>query len=294
MGGCGEDAGHGPAGLTVYVSLPLHGERAAEGRAAADGARLALAGAGGRIGHFRLRARFLDDTGGGARWDPVASAANARRASQDSTAIGFIGDLDSGATRVSLPITNQAEIPQISPGAIGLDLTAERYRPSDHQTFARVIPDAAVLDRAAARLAQRAGVPEGQVVVSAGPTPPRGCQVGDPGGYLISPYREPSRLGARGRGFVRAYRRRFGGPLPASAYGFEATSLLLSAIRRAGGDGGDRDAVGGQVLATQDRRSVIGEYSIKPSGDTNLATVTAYSLHGCRIASSGEIRVPSA
>ena len=183
-----------------------------------------------------MRAVYLDDTGGGTRWDQVASAANARRAAQDSTSIGFVGDIDSGATRVSLPITNEAEIPQISPGATALDLTGERYRPGDRQTFARVVPSATVLERAAARLARRVGVARDRVAVGApGSTTLPGCHGGGSPRYLISPYREPSRSGQRGRAFDRAYRARFGhDPPPASAYGFEAVSLLLSAIRRSG------------------------------------------------------------
>ncbi len=225
----------------------------------------------------------------------MASAANARLAAQDSTAIGFIGDLDSGATRVSLPITNQAEIPQISPGSTAIDLPGERYRPSDQQTFARVVPSAAVLQRAATGLAQRLGVPSERVRTAApNAVALRGCRPGAPRSYLISPYREPSRLGPRGRDFDRDYRRRFGSPRPSSAYGFEAMSLLLSSVRRAGGDGGDRGAVSDQLLSTRDRRSVIGEYSIRSSGDTTLDLVTAYSIRGCRLAVSGEIRAPGA
>ena len=291
MAGCGNGSGSGRATLTIYVSLPLHGERAAEGRAAAEGARLALAQAGGRVGSFRVRAVYLDDTGGGTRWDQVASAANARRAAQDSTSIGFVGDIDSGATRVSLPITNEAEIPQISPGATALDLTGERYRPGDRQTFARVVPSATVLERAAARLARRVGVARDRVAVGApGSTTLPGCHGGGSPRYLISPYREPSRSGQRGRAFDRAYRARFGhDPRPASAYGFEAVSLLLSAIRRSGGDGDDRSSVAGRVLATRGRRSAIGKYSIRPSGDTTLEVVTAYSVRGCRLAFSTEV-----
>ena len=237
-----------------------------------------------------MRARFLDDTGGGSRWSPVASAANARRAAEDSTAIGFIGDLDSGATRVSLPITNQAEIPQVSPGSTALDLTGERYRPSGDQTFARVVPDASVLGRVVGVLASRLGVPPRDIATGApGPAALRGCRAESARRYLISPYREPFRLDPRGKAFNRAYRRRFGQSQPASAYGFEAMALLLSAIRRAGDDGGDRRAVAEQVLATRDRRSVLGKYSIRSSGDTTLDLVTAYSIRGCRLAFSAEL-----
>ena len=76
-------------------------------------------------GGLRIRAIYLDDTAGhgaNARWSPAAAAANARRASQDSTAIAYIGDFDSGATRFSLPITNEAHILQVSPASSAVDL----------------------------------------------------------------------------------------------------------------------------------------------------------------------------
>ena len=148
--GCGSDEdASGPGTVTVYVSMPLSGERAAEGRAIVRGAREALADAGRRVGDLRIRAVFLDDTGGGRRWDMAATGRNARRAVEDASAVAFIGDLDSGATRISLPITTQAGLLQVSPGATGADLTRritaelepDRYRPSEEQTFARLVPD---------------------------------------------------------------------------------------------------------------------------------------------------------
>ena len=86
--------------VDVYVSMPLHGSEARNGRDVVDAARLALAGANGMAGRLRIRAIYLDDTSGhgaNARWSPAAAAANARRARQDSAAIAYIGDFDSGA-----------------------------------------------------------------------------------------------------------------------------------------------------------------------------------------------------
>ncbi len=54
--------------------------------------------------------------------------------------------------------------------------------------------------------------------------------------------------------------------------------LLLDAIRRAGGDGDDRGAVADEVLSTQDRRSVLGTYSIDGNGDTTLDGVSGYRV----------------
>jgi branched-chain amino acid transport system substrate-binding protein len=156
LGGCSpgdiDDEAQGGT-LMVYVSAPLRGESGEEGRAIVDGAKLALAEAGGEAGGIDVEATYMDDTSGtgaDARWDPVVVADNARRASQDSTAIAYIGELESGATRASLPITNQAMMLHVSPGSTAVDLTQaapgsddvpELAQPTGERTFGRVIPD---------------------------------------------------------------------------------------------------------------------------------------------------------
>lgn len=147
LAGCGT-GGNGPNEvLTVYVSVPLHGDRAAEGRAIREGALDALGRAEGMADGVRVRVIVLDDTGGGSGWSPVAAAANARQATEDTSSIAYIGDLDDGATRTSLPITNEAGILQVSPGSRAPDLTRhvssrltpELYRPSGEETFVRFV-----------------------------------------------------------------------------------------------------------------------------------------------------------
>jgi branched-chain amino acid transport system substrate-binding protein len=146
------------APVTVYVSLPLTGPHGNDGRNAADGARLALEEAGGKAGSIQVRAVYLDDAKDKV-WDPVAVGANARQAVQDSSAAAYIGELDSEPTRASVPITNDAGLVQVSPGAGGVDLTQpatgypnspDRYQPSGSPNFARTVPaDDVVADAAA-------------------------------------------------------------------------------------------------------------------------------------------------
>jgi branched-chain amino acid transport system substrate-binding protein len=175
--GCGTDESGVEGPVTVYVSLPLSGPAAFEGRDAADGAKLALEQAGGRAGDLEVQAEYLDDANPVERWDPVAVGRNARRAAQDSSTAAYIGELDSQPTRASMPITNDAGIVQISPGASGIDLTApaegypdspEAYRPSGEITFARVIPNDAVQVRALAQWAAELDVRK--MLLSDGPT----------------------------------------------------------------------------------------------------------------------------
>jgi branched-chain amino acid transport system substrate-binding protein len=166
LAGCGVQGNAGiDAPVNVYVSLPLTGPRAADGRDAADGARLALEQAQGEAGSIEVRAQYLDDAKG-ADWDPVTVGANARRAVQDSSAAAYIGELDSEPTRASVPITNDAGLVQVSPGAGGVDLTRaaagypdspDRYQPSGSVSFARTVPADDLVAEAAAEAASEQG-----------------------------------------------------------------------------------------------------------------------------------------
>lgn len=170
LGGCATSGSGISSGerVQVYVSMPLRGPQAADGRDAARGARLALDDQHGRVGKLEVRAVFLDDTSGHgrrARWSQAAAAANARQASQDSTAIAYIGDFDSGATRSSLPITNEAHLLQVSPASSAVDLVQpflgagdqlpEHVQPTGQRTFGRVIPSDEVQAKAGALWAKR-------------------------------------------------------------------------------------------------------------------------------------------
>jgi len=166
LGACSTAGGEaaGDATLRVYVSLPLSGSGAAEGQDAADGAELALAEAGGEAGGVAVEAVVLDDAEGD-RWSPVEAAANAREAISDSTAIAYLGELESGATRASLPITSEARLLQVSPGSSAEDLIAP-FVGSDElpqvqsvagRSFGRVIPGDSVQGEAAAVWAKELG-----------------------------------------------------------------------------------------------------------------------------------------
>lgn len=157
--------------LTVFMSLPLRGERAATSAAILNGAKLALAQSQGHAGPFKLRFAALDDSlvKGTAppRWNPGQTAANARRAAQDRDAIAYIGEVDSGASAVSIPITNEAGILQVSPASTYTGLTRgeggdkgepERYYPSGTRTFGRIVPGDQVQAPALVQLARGRGV----------------------------------------------------------------------------------------------------------------------------------------
>jgi branched-chain amino acid transport system substrate-binding protein len=204
------------APVAVYVSLPLTGPRAPDGRDAADGARLALEQAAGKAGSIQVRAHFLDDAKE-RPWDPVTVGTNARTAAQDSSTAAYIGELDSEPTRASAPITNQAGIVQVSPGAGAVDLTApaagypdspDRYRPSGSVSFARTVPGDDVVVDAAAAWASELGVTA--AAVTSDGTPFQNLAASEfktaaaEHGVQVSPGKPPRKVAVAPSGAVRA------------------------------------------------------------------------------------------
>jgi branched-chain amino acid transport system substrate-binding protein len=101
--------------------------------------------------------------------------------------------------------------------------------------------------------------------------------------YLTSVTLDPSLLPPRGARFVRDYRRAYGSePDPYAAYGYTSISLLLDAIRRAGGAGRDRERVIHELFDTDNYAGVVGTFSIDDNGDTDLTSLSGYRIRGGR------------
>jgi branched-chain amino acid transport system substrate-binding protein len=154
--------------LTVYSSVPLHGASKISAESVLGGARLALQEVHGRIGRYRIVLRSLDDsTAIRGSWDPGQTTINAHQAVKDTTTIGYMGEFNSGASAISIPVLNRAGIPQISPASTAVGLTSgasgaapgepQKYYPTGVRTFARVIPNDAVEAAAQVRLQQSVG-----------------------------------------------------------------------------------------------------------------------------------------
>ncbi len=108
--GCGGEGVAAGATVRVYASQPLSGPEAAIGKRFCAEAAAELRRAGGRAGEVRLQLVCLDDAAGGGRWRLAAVGANARRATEDSTAVAYLGEPQAAAARFSLPILETAGI----------------------------------------------------------------------------------------------------------------------------------------------------------------------------------------
>lgn len=120
--GCGEEGAAGGATVTVYVSAPLRGAEAEAGRRLCDEAR-EQAGQGRGGEELRLRVVCLDASGLDGAWTLAQVGANARRATEDSTAVAYVGEPDPEARRQSRPIVDAAGIAQLG-GTTGREAVA--------------------------------------------------------------------------------------------------------------------------------------------------------------------------
>jgi branched-chain amino acid transport system substrate-binding protein len=138
--------------IDVYSSVPLQGASSAQTVPLVNGIRLALSQAGGKAGQFTVNYQSLDDsTAAAGAWDPSQTAANARKAAADPKTVYYIGEFNSGASEVSIPILNEAGIPQVSPANTYVGLTTsihgasapgepQKYYPTGKRTYLRIVP----------------------------------------------------------------------------------------------------------------------------------------------------------
>jgi branched-chain amino acid transport system substrate-binding protein len=381
--GCGGDQSNGGKvkgdTLTIFSSLPLQGPETDRAKSILRAEKLALKQAGGKAGDFKVNFSFLSDAApndGKPGWNPDQVAQNARKAVEDLRTIAYVGELESGASAVSIPITNEAGFGQISPGSTSVGLTKrvpgaekgepDKYYPSGERNFVRVVPGDDVEASGAAQWARKLGAhtafvlgdrsvegdglaelfraaasEQGLRVVGQDRMDPRAKDYRDiadevakagpdavffGGGvnsnpaalwealgravpdarligthdllapafygdlgttesqtYLTSVAQAPSLLPARGLRFVRDYRHEYGSePDPFAAYGYTAISLLLDAINRAGGAGGDRERIIRELFDTDDYASVVGTFSIDDNGDTDLRDLSGYRIRNGR------------
>jgi branched-chain amino acid transport system substrate-binding protein len=168
-GGGGGGGGGGEAkSVTVYSSLPLQGASRPQTTALVNGIKLALEQAGGKAGDTTVKYESLDDsTAQAGSWTPEATQTNALKAAGDDSTAVYIGEFNSGASAVSIPILNEAGVPQISPANTAVGLTSDepganpgepdKYYPAGTRTYTRIVPKDTIQGAALATLMKEDG-----------------------------------------------------------------------------------------------------------------------------------------
>ena len=174
---CGEDdeeSGGGSEGaeagetLTVYSSLPLQGASRPQTTAMVNGIKLALKDHDNKAGDFKIKYESLDDsTAQAGAWTPEATSANARTAAKDGNAVAYIGEFNSGASAISIPILNEVPVAQVSPANTAVGLTSDepgadegepaKYYPTGERHYTRIVPKDTIQGAALATLMDKEG-----------------------------------------------------------------------------------------------------------------------------------------
>jgi branched-chain amino acid transport system substrate-binding protein len=174
LSACGDDDDGGGGGsvegdtVQVYSSLPLQGAQRPQTTDMVRGAELALKQHGGRAGEFKIEYTSLDDsTAQAGAWTPEQTSANARRVAQEDNSIAYIGEFNSGASAISIPILNEVPIAQVSPANTAVGLTSdepgadegepEKYYPTGQRHYLRIVPKDTIQGAALATVMKQDG-----------------------------------------------------------------------------------------------------------------------------------------
>jgi branched-chain amino acid transport system substrate-binding protein len=163
-----------PEVIRFYSSLPLTGSAAVTSVTIVNAINLAIEQKtkGGLVcnGKFKIDYKSLDDaTAAAGKWDAAKEQENANIAVADKDAMVYIGTLNSGAAKVSIPILNKVDLVMVSPANTYPGLTkgpesgAEegeplRYYPSGKRNYFRVVPADDIQGAVGARWARSLGV----------------------------------------------------------------------------------------------------------------------------------------
>lgn len=153
--------------IKFYTSWPMQGAMIPEGTGMKNGVDMAVAEVGKVVAGYCIEVVNLDDaspqTG---KWDGAVEAENANKAVADKDAMVYIGTYNSGAAKVSIPITNRARMMQITPANTYPGLTKkigaapgepEMYRPTGAVNYFRPFPADDVQGAVGARWAKKMG-----------------------------------------------------------------------------------------------------------------------------------------
>ena len=130
--------------------MPLQGASSPQTKAIVNGMNLALEQAGSKAGPHTIKLESLDNsTAQAGTWTPEATSANALKAAQDESTAVYLGEFNSGAAAVSIPLLNEGGVPQISPANTAVGLTTdepgstagepEKYYPTGERTYTRIV-----------------------------------------------------------------------------------------------------------------------------------------------------------
>src|SRR5690349_9568578 len=154
--------------VTIYSSMPLQGASSPQTRSIVNGEKLALEESGTKAGSHPIKFVSLDNsTAQAGNWTPEATSANARKAAEDKNTAVYIGEFNSGAAAISIPVLNEAGVPMISPANTAVGLTVkepgstpgepDKYYPTGQRNYTRIVARDSIKGPAMTKLMQEDG-----------------------------------------------------------------------------------------------------------------------------------------
>jgi branched-chain amino acid transport system substrate-binding protein len=153
--------------IEIWSSLPRQGSSRAATDTIVNAINMAIEERGGVVGGYKIAYADVDDsTAAAGKWDEATEIKNANDAVANDKLVAYIGPLNSGAAKLSIPILCGAGIVMISPSNTAVGLTKpfepgepDKYYPDGCQkNYARVVPNDLLQGNAGALWASKLGV----------------------------------------------------------------------------------------------------------------------------------------
>jgi len=135
--------------IKLVYSWPMQGAMIPEGTAMKRAADMAVEDWGGQVAGFKIETVMMDDASPATgSWDGTVEAENAQKAIADKDVMAYIATYNSGAAKISMPLTNKAGLVQITPANTYPGLTKPGfaqgepgiYRPTGKVNYFRTHP----------------------------------------------------------------------------------------------------------------------------------------------------------
>lgn len=150
--------------IKFVTSAPMRGITLGEG--IINGVKLALKDAGYKAGRFKIELVVRDDGDEDGRWIEALEKKIVEEAVADKDVMIYLGAANSGASKISIPITNKGGLSQISPSNTWPGLTRPGFAPGEPgifyptgvRNYFRVVPTDAIQGEVGAVWAKEMGV----------------------------------------------------------------------------------------------------------------------------------------
>jgi branched-chain amino acid transport system substrate-binding protein len=166
LSACGTTPGTGKGTIDIWSSLPRQGSSKAQTDTMVNAIKMAIEEAGGKVGGYTINYVDKDDsTAAAGKWDEATEIKNANDAVANDKLVAYLGTLNSGAAKLSIPILCAKGIVMVSAANthVGLTLPFEPGEPDKYypngckKNYHRVIPNDLLQGKAGALWASQLG-----------------------------------------------------------------------------------------------------------------------------------------